>query len=103
MTRERTISATIVRWLNAQPRTWACTITAGTFTRRGLPDILATVDGWSLAIEVKQPRAHLTPLQADTLNTIEDAGALAIVARSLEDVQRVHNQIRISPKADRRA
>ena len=93
MPRESTRSAAIVRWLNAQPLTWACTITAGTYTRRGLPDILAIVDGEALAIEVKQPGAHLTPMQAATLDAIRDAGAFAVVARSLDDAKHVHREI----------
>ena len=93
MTRERTISASIVRWLNEQPSTWATAITAGAYTRRGLPDIFAIVKGQALVIEVKQPKAKLTPIQRSILVDIACAEAWAIVAHSLADAQHVHAQI----------
>lgn len=95
MPRERTTSAAIVRWLNEQPLTWATAITAGPYTRRGLPDIFAIVDGQALMIEVKQPGGAVTPMQAATIAKMQIAGAVAVVARSLEDAQLAHEQSRL--------
>lgn len=95
MTKESAISASIVRWLNAQPLTWATAVTAGPYTRRGLPDIFAIVDGQALMIEVKQPGAAVTPMQMATIALLQIAGAVAVVARSLEDAQLAHEQSRL--------
>ena len=56
--------------------------------RRGWPDITACLppDGTLLAIECKSARGRLRPEQVETIAQLEDAGALTVVARSLEDV-----------------
>ena len=56
--------------------------------RRGWPDVTACLppDGTLLAIECKSVRGRLRPEQVETIAQLEDAGALTVVARSLEDV-----------------
>ena len=45
-----------------------------------------------LAIEVKRPKHYPTPEQAAFLKAMEDAGGIAIVARSVADVaDRLHD------------
>ena len=85
--RERTISANIVRWLNQQPHTFAFAITGGQYMRRGLPDIIATVRGRTLALEVKQPGKKATELQLTVLLDLDAAGAVARVVTSLDDAK----------------
>lgn len=54
----------------------------------GIPDILACYKGRFIAIEVKRPEGGVTsPLQKLKLKQIEDAGGVAIVARSVEEVR----------------
>lgn len=71
----------------------------------GVADILGILDsrfgcsGVFLAVEVKSPKGRLSLHQEAFLKEIKDRGGLAIVARSVEDVQealngftRSHNQ-----------
>lgn len=54
--------------------------------QRGLPDIVACYQGRFIAIECKGARGRLRPEQERQLAELRRAGALCIVARSLEDV-----------------
>ncbi|RLK63174.1 VRR-NUC domain-containing protein [Atopobacter sp. AH10] len=54
----------------------------------GIPDILACYKGRFIAIEVKRPNGGVTSaLQKLKLKQIEEAGGIAIVARSVEEIQ----------------
>ncbi|MDT6519718.1 VRR-NUC domain-containing protein [Enterococcus faecium] len=56
----------------------------------GTPDILVCVNGRFIGIEVKRPGGGtVSALQKSKLNKIENAGGVAIVARSVEDVSTV--------------
>jgi hypothetical protein len=56
---------------------------------RGVSDIIGCLPktGRFLAIEVKRPGGKPTPEQQQFIDTINGAGGLAFVARSIEDVQ----------------
>lgn len=51
---------------------------------RGLPDILGTLRGRTVALEVKVPGEELTPLQAFQLRQLAAAGAITAVVVSVE-------------------
>lgn len=51
----------------------------GDFTKAGVPDIIACVDGHFLGIEVKAPNGRASPLQIHNLRQIEAAGGYAIL------------------------
>jgi hypothetical protein len=63
----------------------------------GVADILGILDsrfgrsGVFLAVEVKSPKGRLSPHQEAFLKEIKDRGGLAIVARSVEEVQEALN------------
>jgi VRR-NUC domain len=63
----------------------------------GVADILGILDsrfgrsGAFLAVEVKSPKGKLSPHQEAFLKEINDRGGLAIVARSVEDVEKALN------------
>lgn len=53
----------------------------------GVPDIVGILkDGRFLGIEVKTDRGRLSPHQERFIQNINDAGGLAFVARSVDDV-----------------
>lgn len=55
---------------------------------RGTADILGLLDdGTFLAVEVKSEKGRLSPEQKVFLSEVKLRGALAIVARSVEDVE----------------
>ena len=54
---------------------------------RGVPDILGVLSGGRLlAIEVKSPKGKLSEQQSEFLRVLGERGALAFVARSVQDV-----------------
>lgn len=55
----------------------------------GTPDILACIDGTFVGIEVKKPKGGVvSELQKLKIKQIKNAGGVAFVARSIEDVER---------------
>jgi len=62
---------------------------------KGLPDIMAVLKGGRLfGIEVKSHDGKLTKIQEDTINQLREIGALCIVARCIEDVEKELKQNR---------
>lgn len=49
------------------------------FTKSGVPDILACVNGYFVAIEVKGPNGKPSELQLHTIKKIREAGGFAFV------------------------
>lgn len=99
--KERDIEKLILDWLNAQPgcKAWK-NKSMGTFdptrgiyranhskySEKGTSDILGIWRGKMLCIEVKSRRGVLRPEQKEFLRVMGELGAIAILARSLEDV-----------------
>lgn len=59
------------------------------FSQVGVPDILACYKGMFIGIEVKNEKGKTSPLQDVNIKQIQDAGGYSIVARSVEDVNKV--------------
>lgn len=51
----------------------------GQFTKAGVPDIIACVNGYFIGIEVKGPRGRPSPLQIHNLRQIDVAGGFAVL------------------------
>lgn len=80
-----------MKYLNDLPQCYAIKF-SGDARRSGQPDILGSYHGKTLALEVKRPEPYgspLTALQAKTLVKWRDAGAIADVVRSVDDVRRL--------------
>jgi hypothetical protein len=54
----------------------------------GISDILGVYRGTFLAIEIKAPRGHASPLQIEFLKRVKEEGGIAILAYSVDDVIR---------------
>lgn len=52
---------------------------ANGYTKIGVPDILACVNGYFLGIEVKASNGKPSPLQIHNLRKIDDAGGFAVL------------------------
>lgn len=63
------------------------------FSQVGVPDIIACYKGKFLGIEVKNETGKTSPLQNVNLKMINDAGGIGIVARCVEDVEKVIDNI----------
>lgn len=57
------------------------------FSRVGVPDIIACINGRFIGIEVKRENGVLSEVQKIHLQQIKNAGGIGIVARSVEDVK----------------
>lgn len=56
------------------------------FQEVGISDLLACFKGRFIAVEVKQPGEKPSPMQSRFLRRVSDAGGIAIVAYSVQDV-----------------
>lgn len=63
-------------------------IAGGPYQRPGISDLLVCLDGRFIAIEVKRPGHHPTPLQLDFIKQVQAAGGIGFIAYSPEDVVR---------------
>jgi hypothetical protein len=52
----------------------------------GVPDIIGIHKGRMIAIELKAPKGVVSEAQQEFIDRINEAGGLAFVARSLDDV-----------------
>lgn len=100
--KEKDIELEILLWLNRQPGCFAWkNKSMGTFnaargvylkshhrfSEKGTSDILGIYQGHMLCIEVKSQTGRLLPHQAEFLWKMDKLGAIAFMARSLEDVK----------------
>jgi penicillin-binding protein-related factor A (putative recombinase) len=96
---EQTIQRAILEYLNWKHIYCWKNNTAGIYVKArntyipshapGVSDILGVLPGGRfLAVEVKSPAGRVSPHQQEFMDRINDAGGLAFVARSIEDVQK---------------
>lgn len=78
---EAKVKAKLRRWLQHQyPTCWTYMAPGGRFGRKGVPDILACVNGLFVAIEVKaQEGMDPTDIQKYELKLIERANGISVV------------------------
>ena len=82
---EQAIQSKIIKWLEKEGYYVVKTITCN---RAGVPDILAcSPAGRFVGIEVKTPTGVVSKLQEVHIRRINEAGGLAMIARSLKEVQ----------------
>lgn len=86
---EKTIVASIMRWLKKQPDCHAEKRHGGMYGSAGRPDITGCVEGRRFEIEVKRPSGKTTKLQEIELAKWKQAGAITGVARSLSDAKEI--------------
>ena len=58
----------------------------GPMSPKGVPDLICCQNGRMIGIEVKTKMGRVSPEQIEFIKRINDAGGLAFVARSLDDV-----------------
>lgn len=58
---------------------WFVKFFANSFTKKGIPDVLACVDGYFIGIEVKAENGHPTELQIYHSEQIRKAGGFAFI------------------------
>ena len=78
MAAEKNFEDKIKRFLNDN-NCWFVKYFANRMTKSGVPDILANVNGYFVAIEVKASNGHPSELQIWNRNKIRNTGGIAII------------------------
>lgn len=78
---ESAFQSKILTWLRLQPNTIAEKYPAGGYTRSGVPDIIASVDGLTVWIEVKKESGRLEPIQVHRIKEFRDKGNIVVVIK----------------------
>lgn len=86
---EKDIVIAIMKYLKTVPRCFAWKEHGGMYGTAGIPDIIACVDGRFYAFEVKTETGKPTKLQEATIRKILKAGGVAVIVRSVNEVQAV--------------
>ena len=76
--REKLFERKIREYLESRGH-WVVKYFANGYTKSGIPDLLACVNGRFVAIEVKGYGGIVAPLQVRTLCKIKDSGGIAMV------------------------
>lgn len=87
--KESYYQAKIIKWLReAYPQAFIWKAQQGPYSRQGIPDICAIIDGHFFGFEVKRPEVgELSPVQAQTIKQINAAGGTALVVSFPAQVQ----------------
>lgn len=83
--RESVIQRAISDYLTSLPECWVIKVMAA--NKRGTPDLLAVINGRFVAIEVKAPGGKPSKLQLAQLRRIENAGGVAMLVESVDEVK----------------
>lgn len=87
----RVVEDPIIRFIEDELGGYAVKIHGGTFQKRGVPDIIASINGIFCGIECKrEEKAYLTPVQKKNLIEIVKSGGVGIVARSLDEFKEMY-------------
>lgn len=78
MAEEKRFETKVKAFLDLQGA-WYVKFFANSYTRSGVPDILACVNGYFVAIEVKGQNGHASPLQIHNCTEIRLAGGFAFI------------------------
>ena len=86
---EDIIQNNIIKWLKKN-NIWYQRREAGGFTyKKGLPDLYCIYKGHHIEIEVKDPKGQVSSMQIKQRQILEQAGAIYILATSVQDVQKI--------------
>ncbi len=75
---------------------WYFKVHGSMYQKAGVPDIIACINGYFVAIEIKRPGGVVSPLQQFNIDEIHRNGGVAFVAYSVEDVHKQLHALRVS-------
>ena len=75
---------------------WEYKVFGTAYSRAGVPDLLVCYRGFFVGLEVKRPGAKPTKIQEYEIGTIINAGGIAAVVRSVDDVKKVLQDVPIN-------
>ena len=86
---EKSIVTKVLRYLKTVPGCFCWKEHGGMYGTAGIPDIIACVNGRFLAFEVKTPSGKATKLQGATISKILNAGGVAAIVHSVDEVKAI--------------
>ncbi|MBP0970260.1 MAG: VRR-NUC domain-containing protein [Oscillospiraceae bacterium] len=86
---EKDIVNKIIKYLKTLPQTFVWKEHGGMYGTAGIPDVICCHKGMFVAFEVKTDTGKATLLQEITLRKITEAGGMAQMVRSLDEVKAV--------------
>lgn len=78
---EKQFENKIKSYLKDLPSTWFFKVWGGGFQQAGIPDIIACVNGYFVAIEVKGENGKPSDLQTRNTKLINEANGLAVIVK----------------------
>ena len=87
--KEADIVKAILKYLKTVPKCFFWKEHGGMYGRAGIPDIIACIDGRFYGFEVKTEDGIPTKLQESTIRKIKNAGGIALIVRSVDEVKAV--------------
>ena len=85
--KENVIVRNIMEYLKRVPHCFCWKEHGGMYGTAGITDIICCISGDFFAFEVKAESGKTTKLQDATIRKIQDAGGIAVVVRSVDDVK----------------
>ncbi len=85
--KESDIQTKILRWAEKLPEIWIVKYPGGTYGRKGVPDLLLSVKGKFLAIEVKKPGGKPTQMQLMEQEKIRMTGSRSEIVESFVEAK----------------
>ena len=79
MAGEKIFENKIKAFLDDLPKTWYFKYWAGPYSKAGIPDIIACVNGKFVGIEVKADKGHASELQIRNIDLIEKANGIGLI------------------------
>lgn len=79
MAAEKIFENKIKKFLDSLPYTWHFKVWAGPYSKSGIPDLIACVNGKFVAIEVKGPTGKPSELQKRNIRLIKESKGIAYI------------------------
>lgn len=76
---EKQFENQIKKFLDSLPNTYYFKFWAGPYSKSGIPDIIACVNGHFVGIEVKGPNGHPSELQKRNIRLIQESNGYACI------------------------
>lgn len=92
MGNEKIFENEIKKFLNSLPNTWYFKYWAGPYSKSGIPDIIACVNGHFVGIEVKGSSGHASELQKRNIRLIRESNGYACIVYP-KDFERLKKEL----------
>ena len=92
MAAEKQFENRIKKFLSSLPNTYYFKYWAGPYSKSGIPDIIACVNGHFVGIEVKGPNGHPSELQKRNIRLIQESNGYACIVYP-KDFERLKKEL----------